>query len=88
MGLANVTIDDAVSLRRRWNLLNADGYYADDILGEQLGRLSATKGPRASPLAGFFHTSEWPIGKRASKTVAAVDVFQQASSFNCAIFQD
>ena len=40
------------------NLSHAYGYYADDILGEQLGELFAKNGHKASPFAGFFHTPE------------------------------
>ncbi|KAH4057965.1 hypothetical protein HBH50_234210 [Parastagonospora nodorum] len=38
------------------NLSHAYGYYADDILGPELGGLFAKQGHKLSPFAGFFHT--------------------------------
>ncbi|CAN9419887.1 unnamed protein product [Alternaria alternata] len=61
----NVTVNDLKRRLRRSaacdgseNLSHAYGYYADDILGEQLGELFAKNGHKASPFAGFFHTPE------------------------------
>jgi hypothetical protein len=61
----NATVEDLERRLRRSaafdgseNQSHAYGYYADDILGPELGALFAKKGHKLSPFAGFFHTPE------------------------------
>jgi hypothetical protein len=85
----NVTVDDLERRLRRSaafdgaeNLSHAYGYYADDILGEQLGGLFAKKGHKASPFAGFFYTPERITGAMKSSYGTNRSALRSSLSFH------
>ena len=85
----NVTVDDLERRLRRSaafdgaeNLSHAYGYYADDILGEQLGGLFAKKGHKASPFAGFFYTPKRITGAMKSSYGTNRSALRSSLSFH------